>query len=213
MSGIAHFAEKPKGPLQKAAEASSATVPTDAATIPPGGQTSATIPPEAAQPAGIPAGTVPAGSGNPTPAAGIASDRSEHASRAGESLLSRYPLPNPSSNQAESAGVPVASSLAFIDQRRTNPIDHGSRSCQEWQRNRNPQPAEPGQQAKPASVSDSARLDWEKDGKRSPRKRRDCARWRARRRPEPHQADRPGRADGGGERRLSVRPGQPTRIP
>jgi hypothetical protein len=26
-----------------------------------------------------------------------------------------------------------------------------------------PQPAEPGQQAKPASVSDSARLDWEKD--------------------------------------------------
>ena len=101
-----------KGPLQKAAEASSATVPTDAATIPPGGQTSATIPPEAAQPAGIPAGTVPADpETQPRPQASPRPIRTRQPRR--ESLLSRYPLPNPSpSNQAESAGVPVVDQQA-----------------------------------------------------------------------------------------------------
>ncbi|HNF90550.1 MAG TPA: hypothetical protein PLL19_14540, partial [Thiobacillaceae bacterium] len=113
VSGIAHFAEKPKGPLQKAAEASSATVPTDAATIPPGGQTSATIQPEAAQPAGIPAGTSPADPETQPPAAGVASADQNTPAAPGISPVpvstAEPPLP---SNQAESAGVPVVDQQA-----------------------------------------------------------------------------------------------------
>ena len=194
-----------KGPLQKAAEASSATVPPDAATIPPGGQTSATIQPEAAQPAGIPAGTVPADPETQPPAAGIASADQNTPAAPGISPVqvstAEPPLP---SNQAESAGVPVVDQQAplsgeylpasdgrapFVSageieagaipgqfsrvepdagQRRisqTRSITDQSQegAAKSGNETEIPQPAEPGQQAKPASVSDSARLDWEKD--------------------------------------------------
>ena len=62
-------------------------------------------------------------------------------------------------------------------------------------------------------VSDSARLDW---GERREALATEATRLRemaARRRPEPHQADRPGRADGGGERGDCRSGGATTRIP
>ena len=86
-----------KGPLQKRRKRVPLRFPTDAATIPPGGQTSATIPPEAAQPAGIPAGTVPAIL-KPNPGRRHRLGRSEHASRAGISpvpVSTAEPLSSP----------------------------------------------------------------------------------------------------------------------
>ena len=194
-----------KGPLQKAAEASSATVPTDAATIPPGGQTSATVPPGAAQPAGIPAGTSPADPETQPPAAGVASADQNTPAAPGISPVpvSTAELPLPS-NQAESAGVPVVDQQAplsgeylpasdgrapFVSageietgaipgqfsrvdpdtgQRRISQARSITDQSQEGAAKSGneteiTQPAEPGQQAKPASVSDSARLDREKD--------------------------------------------------